>query len=207
MSTTRRQVLAGLVVAPIAFARSKTEKRRAKFEEAGEHVRMTLALPGLISLRDTDALKSIDSSFDTTLRYSLRLLRYGSDQLISSRTVVVKIRRDPWKKRYVVSRRSGGGWTKRFFEERNAAIAAATTLERQIVGPVDQLERTGDGPYYYVRILGLRNPIEHADDDSGDRGRGRDLYLFSRLVDSMAGERPRAEKEVRLVTNAFYLLP
>jgi len=206
---TRREVLAGLVVAPIALARpDKTVK--AKFEEIGETVRMTLALPGLISARDTDALKSIDSSFDTTLRYSLQLLEYGTRRLISSRIVVVKIRRDPWKKRYVVSRRSGGGgWSKRFFAKRADAVAAATTLSRQVVGPVSLLERTGDGPYYFVEVLALRNPIEQEVEDSRNRGRGggRDLEFFERLVDSMVGERAHAEETIHVRTNPFYLLP
>ncbi|MCR9160087.1 MAG: hypothetical protein ACE37F_37810 [Nannocystaceae bacterium] len=208
-SVTRRQVLAGLVAAPIALARP-TDTVKARFEEVGKTVRMTLALPGLISARDADALKSIDSSFDTTLRYSLRLVEYGTRDLISSRIVVVKIRRDPWKKRYVVSRRSGGGgWSKRFFTKRAEAVAAATTLDRQVVGAVSQLERTGDGPYYYVEVLALRNPIDNPDGDDRKRGRGgaRDLELFARLVDSMVGERARAEKKVHVRTNPFYLLP
>lgn len=204
---TRREILAGLVAAPVALARPDST-RKAKFEEVGEDVRMTLALPGLISARDTDALKSIDSGFDTTLRYSLRLLEYGSRRLVSSRVVVVKIRRDPWKKRYVVSRRSGkGGWSKRFFTKRTDAVAAATTLTRQVVGLAASLERTGEGPYYYVEVLALRNPIEHPDGSTRARGRGRDLQFFSRLIDSMVGERARAEKKVHVRTNPFYLLP
>ena len=206
---SRREVLAGLVAAPIALSRpDKTVK--AKFEEIGETVRMTLALPGLISARDTDALKSIDSSFDTTLRFSLQLLEYGTRSLISSRVVVVKIRRDPWKKRYVVSRRSGGGgWSKRFFTKREDAVESATTLNRQVVGPVSLLERTGEGPYYFVEVLALRNPIEQPIEDSGNRGRGggRDLEFFSRIVDSMVGERAHAEEMIHVRTNPFYLLP
>ncbi len=203
----RREMLAGLVAAPVALARPDST-RKAKFEEVGEHVRMTLALPGLISARDADALKSIDSGFDTTLRFSLRLLEYGSRRLVSSRIVVVKIRRDPWKKRYVVSRRSGGGsWTKRFFTKRADAVAAATTLERQVVGAVKSLERTGEGPYYFVEVLALRNPIDPSNADSRTRGRGRDLQFFSRIIDSMVGERARFEKKVHTKTNPFYLLP
>ena len=106
----RRELFAGLLAVPampvIAMARPEAlTSRKAAFAEVGDGVRMTLALPSLIRARDTDALKSIDSSFDTTLRYSLRVWEYGTRVKVTSRVVIVKIRRDPWKKRYVVSRR------------------------------------------------------------------------------------------------------
>lgn len=212
----RRELFAGLLAVPampiVAMARPESlTTRKAAFEEAGEDVRMMLALPSLIRARDADALKSIDSSFDTTLRYSLRVWEYGTREMVTSRVVIVKIRRDPWKKRYVVSRRGEAGWTKRFFETREAAVAAATTLDRQKIATVAQLERTAeDGPYYFVELLALRNPI---DDPTGKdarargRGGGRDLEWFSRLVDTLAGERARAEKVVHIRTNPFYLVP
>ncbi len=208
----RRPLLIGLAAAPlVAFARPESlSTRKARFEEVGESVLMTLELPTLIKARDTDALKSIDSGFDTTLRYSLRVWEYGTRELITSRVVVVKIRRDPWKKRYVVSTRAEGKWTKRFFETRDAAVAAATTLRRQKVAAVGQLERTDDGPYYFVEVLALRNPLSDTDAGGGTaRGRGgdRDLEWFSRIVDVLAGERARAEKVVHVRTNPFYLLP
>ena len=66
-----------------------------------------------------------------------------------------------------------------------------------------------DGPYYFVEVLALRNPIENPDGDSRKRGRGggRDLEFFARLVDSMVGERARAEKKIHVKTSPFYLLP
>lgn len=211
MTVRRREMLAGLAAAPmLAFARPESlTSKKARFEESGESIRMTLALPTLIRARDTDALKSIDSSFDTTIRYSLRLWEYGTRNLVSSRVVVVKIVLDPWKKRYVVSRRGTGGWSKRFFADRDAAVAAATTLRKQVVGPLAKLGRGTDGPYYFVEVLALRNPLENTGKDARARGRGggRDLQWFSRLVDTLAGERARAERVVHVRTNPFFLLP
>ncbi len=212
----RRELLAGLVAVPVmpiaSMARPETlTSRKARFEEVGQDVRMTLEVPSLIRARDTDALKSIDSSFDTTLRYSLRLWEYGTREMVTSRVVIVKIRRDPWKKRYVVSRRGDAGWTKRFFETRDAAVLAATTLDRQKIAAVKQLKRSPDaGPYYFVELLALRNPLEDPTDKDGraqGRGGGRDLEWFSRLVDTLAGERARAEETVHIRTNPFYLVP
>lgn len=212
----RRELLSGLLAVPavpiVAMTRPETlTTRKAVFEEVGDDVRMTLALPSLIRARDTDALKSIDSSFDTTLRYSMRVWEYGTREMVTSRVVVVKIRRDPWKKRYVVSRRGEAGWTKRFFAKREAAVAAATSLTRQKIASVAQLERSeAGGPYYFIELLALRNPIDDpADKDGRARGRGggRDLEWFSRLVDTLAGERARAEKVVHIRTNPFYLVP
>ncbi|MGH1346123.1 MAG: hypothetical protein ACRBN8_31450 [Nannocystales bacterium] len=212
----RRELFAGLLAVPampiVAMARPEAlTTRKAVFEEVGEDVRMTIDLPSLIRSRDTDALKSIDSSFDTTLRYSMRVWEYGTREMVTSRVVVVKIRRDPWKKRYVVSRRGESGWTKRFFEKRDAAVTAATSLARQKIASVGQLERSEEGgPYYFVELLALRNPIDDpADKDARAQGRGggRDLEWFSRLVDTLAGERARAEKVVHIRTNPFYLVP
>ncbi len=213
----RRELFAGLLAVPAMpiapMVRPKSlQTLKAKFEEIGEDVRMTLKLPSLIRARDTDALKSIDSGFDTTLRYSLRVWEDGTREMVTSRVVVVKIRRDPWKKRYVVSRRGETGWTKRFFEKRAAAVAAATSLTRQKIASVAQLERTAElgVPSYSVEILALRNPIdESTDKDTRARGRGggRDLEWFSRLVDTLAGERARAEEVLRVRTTSFYLVP
>ncbi len=211
MTLRRREMLAGLVAAPmVALVRPESlAARRAAFEEAGDNVRMTLALPTLIRGRDEEALKSIDSSFDTTIRYSLRLWEYGTRNLVSSRVVVVKIRRDPWKKRYVVSRRGTGDWSKRYFADRDAAVAAATSLRKQVVGPLAKLERGTQGPYYFVEVLALRNPLDGTGKDAraSGRGGGRDLQWFSRLIDNMAGERARAEEVVHVRTYPFYLLP
>lgn len=211
----RRELFAGLLAVPaipvVAMVRPEATTRRARFEEVGEDVRMTLSLPSLIPARDADALKSIDSGFDTTLRYSLRVWEYGTREIVTSRVVVVKIRRDPWKKRYVVSRRGEAGWSKRFFEKREAAVAAATSLTRQKIASVAQLERTNEGgPYYLVEVLALRNPIEEPTDKDGrtrGRGGGGDLQWLSRLVDNLVGERARFEEKVHIRTKSFYLVP
>lgn len=211
----RRELFAGLLAVPampaLAMLRPESATRKARFEEVGDDIRMTLKMPSLIPARDADALKSIDSGFDTTLRYSLRVWEYGTREMVTSRVVVVKIRRDPWKKRYVVSRRGESGWTKRFFEKREAAVADATSLTRQKIASVAQLERTEQGgPYYLVEVLALRNPIEEPtgkDARTRGRGGGRDLRWLSRLVDDLVGERARFEARVHIRTKSFYLVP
>ncbi len=209
----RRGFLRGAIAMPlVGLVRPESlTTRRAVFEEAGTSVLMTLRLPTLIKPKDVNALKSIDSGFDTTLRYSLRVWEYGQRRLITSRIVVVKIRLDLWKKRYVVSTRGDKGWSKRFFTKRADAVAAATKLDRQKIASVGQLERSDDGPYYFVEVLALRNPVDETDGggsrSASGRGGGRDLEWFSRLVDVMAGERARAEKVVHIRTNPFFLVP
>lgn len=206
----RRAYLRGLVALPLlGFARPDTlPMRRATFEEVGSSVLMTLSLPPLFRRYDRDALDSIDSGFDTTLHFTVKLWQHGSRRLIDTREVLVRIRRDPWKKRYVVSTREGGTWSKRTFAERDPAIAAAVKLDRVKVAATSALERGAGGPYYFVTVLAQRNPLAPpADFASSTSAAGRDLEWFGRLVDVLAGERAEAEETMHIRTNPFYLVP
>lgn len=208
----RRTFVIGAGVAPLlAFARPDAlTSRKATFEEAGNSIRMTVALPGLFKKNDTDALHSIDSGFDTTLRFGIRVWEWGTRNLIDEKDLLVKIRLDPWKKRYVVSSRGEAGWSKRHFNDRAKAVAAATKLSRVVVTQASKLERGDDGPYYFVEVVALRNPLKESTDrrsKASGRGSGRDLEWFGRLVNKLAGERARAEEIVHVRTNPFYLVP
>jgi hypothetical protein len=179
------------------------------FEEMGSALVMTVELPALFKKHDTDALASIDSGFDTKLYFQLKLWEWGKKRLVEQTTIIVKIRRDPWKKMYVVSTRGERGWSKRFFNSRSDAIAAATKLTRVKVASTSDLERGDDGPYYFVEILAQRNPLTSDAKKRGDtvRGSGRDLEWFGRLVEVLAGERAKAEETVHVRTNPTYLVP
>lgn len=208
----RRCFLQGIVVVPItAMVRPDAlTVRKAAFEEVGNSVLVTLTLPTLFRRHDKEALASIDSGFDTTLEFTLKVWERGSNRLMGTRKHVVKIRRDPWKKRYVVSTRSETGWSRRYFEKRDDAIAAAVKLDRIRVISASLLERGEDGPYYFVTVLALRNPLDGGSTrgpTASGRSRGRDLEWFGRLVDVIAGERPQAEEIVQFKTNLFYLVP
>lgn len=212
----RRAFTLGALAVPclLGFARGKEPpSRKTVFEEVGSSVLMTLALPDLVRKTDAEALDSIKSGFDTTLRYELRVWQQvvgAKKRLISERVVVVKIRQDPWKKRYLVRVRVRGGWRKRFFAERDKAIEAATTLTRVKIAAVSDLERGVDGPYYFVEVLAMRNPLVHGahrNKRASGRASGRDLEWFGRLVEVLAGERAKAEKVVHVRTNPFFLVP
>ncbi|MFO0632517.1 MAG: DUF4390 domain-containing protein [Nannocystaceae bacterium] len=206
----RRTFVHGALALPLGFyARPETlPLKRASFEEVGSAVLMSLSLPALFRRYDREALESIDSGFDTTLQFTIKLWQHGSRKLIETREVLVRIRRDPWKRRYVVSTREDGVWTKRVFTERDAAVAAAVKLDRVRVAAVTSLERGEDGPYYFATVLALRNPLSPAADFGGATGaQGRDLEWFGRLVDVLAGERAEAEESVHVRTNPFYLVP
>jgi hypothetical protein len=204
----RRTFMRGVVGVPVlAFARPDTLPiRRATFEEVGSSVLVTVTLPTLFRRYDREALASIDSGFDTTIHYQLKVWQVGTRELIGTQEVLVKIRRDPWKKRYVVSTRDTGGWTKRSFVNRDEAVAAAVKLDRVRIASVGDLERGAAGPYYFVEVLALRNPIGQVGGDAASgRAQGRDLEWFGRLVEVLAGERAEAEEIVHLRTNWFYL--
>jgi hypothetical protein len=193
----------------VALARPNMPATRltATFEEVGSSVLMTVSLPTLFRKYDKDALESIDSGFDTTLQFTLKVWQYGKNRLIETREVLVRIRRDPWKKRYVVSTREGGEWSKRTFTERDAAVAAAVKLDRVRIAAASSLERGDDAPYYFVTVHAQRNPLEPAADFAGSTSaQGRDLEWFGRLVDVLAGERALAEETVHIRTNRFYLV-
>lgn len=216
MSPVRRRVLLGaaLGLPLLGFARPETlVQRPAEFAEIGNSIQMTLALPTLIRKSDLEALASIDSGFDTTLEYTLKVWEHGTRQLVATRTLVLKLRRDPWKKSYLLRTKGSSGWIKRSFDSRDEAIAAAVTLDGVKICSASLLERGGEaGPFYFVEILAMRNPLQSAGDEREDgtetrRGQGRDAEWFRRLVETLAGERARAEQIVHVRTNPFFLVP
>lgn len=215
---SRRSVLrlggATLVTASLmGLARPDTlPTRKAVFEEIGTSILITLALPALFRRTDADALASIDSGFDTTLKFSLDVWEHGTRTHLGRRVIVRKIRRDPWKKKYVVRTKGSSGWITRTFDKRQDAIEAAVTLDRVRVISASGLQRGGEaGPFYFVTVLALRNPL--AEDTAGAkrrrRGRSgrRDLEWFGRLVDVLAGEQATAEEILNVRTNPFFLVP
>lgn len=210
----RRVVLGGALGLPLlAFARPETlTKRAAEFAEVGNSIQMTLSLPGLIRSNDLEALASIDSGFDTTLEYQLKVWQHGSRERVARRTLVLKLRRDPWKKNYLLRTKGSTGWIKRSFDERAEAIAAAVTLDGIKVCSASVLDRGGEaGPFYFVEIMAMRNPLRRrrggGRGTETHRGQGRDADWFRRLVETLAGERARAEQVVHVRTNPFFLVP
>jgi hypothetical protein len=207
----RRTFLAGLLALPLlAFARPDTlPKARASFGEIAASVQMTLSLPKLIRPTDREAIASIDSGWDTTLEYHVTLWEYSTRRRISTRVIVVKIGKNPWLHRYVVKTKGSTGWVQRTFEDRAEAIEAAVTLDRIRLADAADLVRGSyeDGPFYFASVLAMRNPIkQEGGEHRRRRGRGdRDLVWFGRLVETLAGERARAEEIVHVKTNIFYL--
>jgi len=213
---SRRAVVVGSLATATALpglgmARPDTlPSKKAVFEEIGNSIMFTLALPTLFRRADKDALASIDSGFDTTLRFSLDVWKHGTREHLGSRTIIRKIRRDPWKKKYVVRTKGSSGWVTRTFDKREDAIEAAITLDRVKVIAASTLERGGEeGPFYFVTVLAMRNPIADANaaDRKKRRRRGRRDEWFSRLVDVLAGEQAVAEETIQVRTNPFYLVP
>jgi hypothetical protein len=204
-------VLTAGLVPLCGFARGDTlTLRKATFEEIGGAVVMSIDLPGLFRWYDTEAFDALDSNLDNTLQFTLRVREYGTRQKLVERTLIRKVRRDPWKKKYVVSTREGKRWAKRIFDSRDDAVAFSVALDRVRIADTSDLERGEAGPYYYVEVLALRNPLSGRDRTrrgSSDRSRGRDLEWFGRLVEVFAGERAIAEEVVHVRTNPFYLLP
>lgn len=216
MTPVRRRVLLGaaLGLPLLGFARPETlVQRPAEFAEIGNSIQMTLALPTLIRKSDLEALASIDSGFDTTLEYTLKVWEHGTRRLVATRTLVLKLRRDPWKKSYLLRTKGSSGWIKRSFDSRDEAIAAAVTLDGVKICSASLLERGGEaGPFYFVEILAMRNPLQSGGGEGDDgtetrRGQGRDAEWFRRLVETLAGERARAEQIVHVRTNPFFLVP
>lgn len=207
----RRSVLAGLLSLPaLAFVRAQDlSKKKAVFEEIASSVQMTLALPDLIRKTDKGALKSIDSGFDTVLRFEIELWEHGvRARKLASRVVTVKVVRDPWTDKYVVKTRGNTGWIRRTFTTQEAAIEAAVTLDRIRICDTSTLVRgtAAQGPFYFCSVLAMRNPVKDPPPSRRRRrGGDRDLEWFGRLVDALAGERARAEEIVHVRTNAFYL--
>ncbi len=209
----RTFVGAALGLPLLAFVRPETlVQRPAEFAEIGNSIQMTLSLGALIRDNDLEALASIDSGFDTTLEYTLKVWEHGTRRLMASRTIVLKLRRDPWKKHYLLRTKGSSGWSKRSFDDRAKAIEAAVTLDGVKVCSASLLERGGEaGPFYFVEVFAMRNPLRAPRGEGGGtethRGQGRDAEWFRRLVETLAGERARAERVVHVRTNPFFLLP
>lgn len=213
----RRRGFLGLVAAlPLLTAAGGLEllkPRRARFEEVGDSVLMTVDLPELLLLRDADAMASLDSAFRTRLEYELSLYRAGQSDPVEQRRVTVYIQWDPWKERFVVeTQEQGRSPTRRYFIDRDEAIVAAIRLDRVRLARASALER-GPKAVYFATVVGQRNPIEKGllapDEGEGDgRGQGRDLSVFSRWVGIFIRATQSAEKTVAIKTSpAFYLVP
>ena len=217
MTLSRRTCLRCLLVVGLALGAAAPVRpdtlpsRKAVFEEIGNSIMMSLDLPMLFRRTDKDALKSIDSGWDTTLRFRLDVWEHGTRRHQASRTIVRKIRWDPWKKKYIVRTQNSSGWVSRTFAKREDAIEAAITLDRVRVVAASELSRGGEaGPFYFVTVLAQRNPIEDATTHARKRPRRSarsDVDWFVKIVDVLAGEQAAAEEQVHLRTNPFYLVP
>jgi hypothetical protein len=185
--------------------------RRARFEEVGAAVMVTVAFPELLRARDREAMASLDSGFETTLVYDLMLHEHGTNRVLEQHRRVVKVRYDYLNRRYEVTTRDDGGTrARRFFKRRSDAAAAAVELRRMRVGRTEGLGRGEAGPFYYVTVLGQRNPLTPTQGEPGldpgtGRAQGRDTRWFRRFVNFLAGELPEAEETVRFRTQPFYL--
>ncbi len=213
----RRRGFLGLAAAlPLLCAAGGLEllkPRRARFEEVGDAVLMTVDLPELLLIRDADAMASLDSAFRTRLEYELSLYRAGQSDPVEQRRVTVYIQWDPWKERFVVeTQEQGRSPTRRYFIDRDEAIVAAIRLDRVRLARASALER-GPKAVYFATVVGQRNPIERGplapDEGEGDgRGQGRDLSVFSRWVGIFIRATQSAEKTVAIKSSpAFYLVP
>lgn len=212
----RRGFLALALATPVMAAPGGLElvkPRRARFEEVGDAVLMTVDLPELLLTRDADAMASLESAFRTRLDFEIALHRTGQSEAIERRRVVVFIQWDPWKERYMVETKEADRTaTRRYFVGRDDAIVAAVRLDRVRIASVATLER-GPKAIYYATVVGQRNRIEKGllspeDGDSDGRGQGRDLSVFSRWVGIFIRATQSAEKTVAIKTNpAFYLVP
>jgi hypothetical protein len=209
----RAFVLGSATLALAGFARPDTLPTRvATFEEVGDSVLMTVAFPELLRARDREALASIDSGFETTLVYEVKIFEYGSAAAFASLRHVAKIHYDHWQKQYVVqSREASGAAANRYFGRQGAAISHAVSLKRLRIARASSLKRGDDGPYYFVTIRAMRNPLgakgaRRAGAASG-RGQGRSPGWFRRVVEFMSGSQPRAEETLHVRTNPFYLVP
>jgi len=211
----RRRGFLGLVAAlPLLTGAGGLEllrARRARFEEVGDAVLMTIALPELLLTRDLDAMASLESAFRTRLEYEITLYRAGQAEPIAVRRVTVQIQWDPWKERYLVeTKEPERSAMRRYFVGRDEAILAAVTLDRLRVARASALER-GPRAVYFATVVGQRNPIEKGllSPEEGDgRGQGRDLSVFSRWVGIFIRATQVAEKTVAVKTTpAFYLVP
>lgn len=185
--------------------------RRARFEEIGESVLLSVSIPELLPARERDAMASIESGFATTLAFEIKLYRTGSSAVLARHTRVVKIQWNPWKERYSVQIRDPGrGPSTRYFSERAQAIEKAVSIERFRIAMAADIDR-GRRATYFVTVVGQRNPLDEPvaeAEPTGGRGQGRDLSAFSRWIGIFIKSAPKAEKTVAIRSSpAFYLLP
>lgn len=211
MNVTRRAVLLGAGATLIAGAmrNDPLALRRARFEEVGDSVLMTVELPELFRARDREALASIDSGFATTVTFDVGVFEVGTHTPLETRYVVKTVQYDLWTQRYVVmTRESGRGAAKRYFPVRDAAIRAAIGLDRIRIARASHLQRGEDGPYYYVRVIAQRNPLSQESVTTAQgRPTERNVRWFTRLIDFLSARPPEAEETVAVRTNPFFLVP
>lgn len=185
--------------------------RRARFEEIGDSVLLSVSLPELLPARERDAMASIESGFATTLSFEIKLYRTGSTQVLARHLRVVKIQWNPWKERYSVQIQDPGlGPATRYFRERSQAIEKAVSIDRFRIALAAHLDR-GRRATYFVTVVGQRNPLDEpvaeAETTNG-RGQGRDLSAFSRWIGIFIKSAPKAEKTFAVRSSpAFYLVP
>lgn len=183
--------------------------RKARFEEVGDTVLMTVALPELLLTADTAAMTSLEAAFTTVLTYEIAIHRAREREPIEHRRFVVRIHWNAWKERYVVTAEEPGhGATTRMFTDRDEAIAAAVTLERLRIAQADALER-GPEATYFATIVGQRNPVDRGLLSPGSTSEPRRVgSTFSRWLGLFIRAQQRAEKTVAIKTSpAFYLVP
>ncbi len=210
----RRDLLATGLALPFLTGvggRELLRLRRAKFEEIGDSVLLSVSLPELLPSRERDAMASIESGFATTLSFEIKLYRTGSTAVLARHIRVVKIQWNPWKERYsVLIQDPGLGPSTRYFRERSQAIDKAVSIERFRIVLASDLER-GRRATYFATVVGQRNPLDEPmaeAETAGGRGQGRDLSAFSRWIGIFIKAAPKAEKTFAVRTSpAFYLLP
>ena len=210
----RRQLLAGVpAVGFTALFRPETFViRKAVFEEVGDSVLMSTVFPELLRKRDREAVASIDSGFTTTLVFDIAVLEYGTNQTIAQVRRVVELRYHLYLKKYEVVVRHGSVLAPpRYFTQRDAAIDAGLEMRRVRIVGANRLRRQPARGYYYVTVLGQRNPTDsirgiHDLDPEAGRAQGRDVRWFSRFLDFLAGDVPQAEETLVVRTQPFYLV-
>ncbi len=212
---TRRGLLLAALALPAlgAGGLELLRPRRARFEEVGDAVLMTVAMPELLSTRDADAMASLESAFATTLVYEIVVYRSGVSGPFEQRTRTVKIQYNPWKERYVVTTSDSGRPAQvRYYEGRDEAIARATSLERVRIARVSAMQRGSDA-VYFATVVAQRNPVDQdlltpQPGEEDERGQGRDLAVFARWVGIFVRATQSAEKTFAIKTTpGFYLVP
>lgn len=208
----RRGVLALAAAVPLLTAAGGEEAprtRRARFEEVGDTVLMTVSLPELLLTADGEAMAALEAAFVTTLTYEIAMYRGREREPTARRRVVVRVQWNAWKERYVVTvEEPGRGATTRQYTDRDDAIAAAVTLERLRIAETGDLER-GPDVTYFATVVGQRNPVERGLLSPGPGGETRRVAsTFSHWIAIFIRAQQRAEKSITIKTSpAFYLVP